>query len=215
MITEHEARPVAALVGEFVARYRKTHRITRDNLARAGASYGMTWGRTSVENIEAGRFAPTIGTLYALRGALQSQSVAGNPITLADMLATDGLIELSEGYAVSPERLQAFLGGSGEAVETIADGFDDYLRSLSTPAPTPSLAEQRAAKRLGISVGDLQDVAMILWGESLDRLITQEAGEGATAQARGHANRRLVAELAAQLPDLLRRLAETRAAADG
>lgn len=215
MITEDEGRSVAVLVGEFVARYRKTHRITRDNLARAGAAFGMTWGRTSIENIEAGRFAPTIATLYALQAALSSQVPGASPICLPDMLATDGLIQIADGYAITAPRLHAFLG-DGEVVEMIGDWAEDAFRSLvAAPAPPPTLAEQRAAKKLGIGVDDLRDMAWFLWGEPLDQLIDQEVGRDATPQARGHANRAMVAELKERMPDLMPRVRAMRAERDG
>lgn len=59
----------------------------------------------------------------------------------------------------------------------------------------PSLAERRAARRLGIEATQLQRLADRLWGRSIEEESARRAGEGSTSQARGRVTRLLVAEL--------------------
>lgn len=82
------------------------------------------------------------------------------------------------------------------------DKFEIILweRSRRTSPRPPTLAEQHAAKRLGIPVNELQDLAMYLWGEPLDRLITSSLEPDSSPQARGHVTRSLLSELEERLP---------------
>lgn len=62
-----------------------------------------------------------------------------------------------------------------------------------------SLAEERAAQRIGIAVNTLQEVARDLWGRSLEDEARHRAGVGSTPQARGRVTRTLVAEIREKL----------------
>lgn len=59
----------------------------------------------------------------------------------------------------------------------------------------PSLAEQRAAKKLGLSPAELQHRAEDLWGWGLEDESAHRAGPGSTPQARGRVTRLLVGEI--------------------
>ncbi|MFJ4044207.1 helix-turn-helix domain-containing protein [Microbacterium sp. NPDC089987] len=71
--------------------------------------------------------------------------------------------------------------------------------SLRGPRPPVSLAESRAAKKLGIQPLLLQRHASKLWGHSLEAEAKQRAGVASTPQARGRVTRILVDEIRASL----------------
>ena len=58
-----------------------------------------------------------------------------------------------------------------------------------------SLAEERAAKRLGISIAQLRQLALDLWARSLEEESSRRAGTDSTPQARGRVTRVLVDEI--------------------
>lgn len=198
MITGPQPLTVAGAVGLRVAEIRKLNRITRDALARAGSLYGVTWGRTSIENIEAGRFAPTLPTLYVLCTAI-SQLIPHGRIGILDLLPENGSLEIADGYAIGVNRLRRFLGDP-QALVSVGDGLDEMLRAHTGPPPRPTLAEERAAARLSIDVSELRDLAFDLWvGESLDDIVTHSLEPNASPQARGHETRRRIEELRVEL----------------
>lgn len=102
-----------------------------------------------------------------------------------------------------------------EEVKTLEDQyFDQMLDEYQQPperflAPdrlpaTPrkkqaTLAEERAAKKLGISPQKLQRLAFDLWGRSLEFESAARAGEGSSPQARGNYTRQLLAEISQHL----------------
>jgi hypothetical protein len=58
-----------------------------------------------------------------------------------------------------------------------------------------SLAEERAAKKLGISIARLRQLALALWARSLEEESFRRAGLDSTPQARGRVTRVLVDEI--------------------
>jgi len=91
---------------------------------------------------------------------------------------------------------------------TRAEGTDQVAQLLdqsqvppgpATRNPTKgdagSLAEERAAKKLGISIGRLRQLALDLWARSLEEESSRRAGTDSTPQARGRVTRVLVDEI--------------------
>ena len=64
-----------------------------------------------------------------------------------------------------------------------------------------SLAEERAAKKLGISLDRLRQLAVGLWARSLEEESSRRAGPDSTPQARGRVTRVLVDEMRAFLTE--------------
>jgi len=65
----------------------------------------------------------------------------------------------------------------------------------STTGDSGSLAEERAAKKLGLSTTQLRKLALDLWAHSLEEESSRRAGSDSTPQARGRVTRVLVDEL--------------------
>lgn len=185
------SRPLPEIVGDFVKQYRRRHKITKDELALNGMRYGMTWGRTSIDNIEAGRSAITLPILFALCGALSGGGRGS--VTIADMISDDDEVLMAGDFAVRGDRLKGFL--AGEAIPVRTGDRMAWLDSLASHATTYTLAERRAASALGIDVADLVGLSIDLWGDRLDRVVTHAVGQDANAQKRGHETRRLLDQL--------------------
>jgi transcriptional regulator with XRE-family HTH domain len=66
---------------------------------------------------------------------------------------------------------------------------------MSVGDDSGSLAEERAAKKLGISTAQLQNRALDLWAHPLEEESYRRAGMDSTAQARGRVTRVLVDEI--------------------
>lgn len=64
-----------------------------------------------------------------------------------------------------------------------------------------SLAEERAAKKLGISIAQLRRLAVDLWARSLEEESSRRAGRDSTPQARGRVSRVLVDEIRESLKE--------------
>lgn len=68
-------------------------------------------------------------------------------------------------------------------------------KRISVNGAAGSLAEERAAKKLGISIAKLRQAALKLWTRPLDEESSRRAGPGSTPQARGRVTRLLVDEI--------------------
>lgn len=189
------ARPLPEIVGDFVKQHRRRHKLTKDELALNGMRYGMTWGRTSIDNIEAGKSAVTLPILLALCGALSGGG--RGLVTIADIIADDDEILMAGDFMVRGASLKGFL--SGEPIPARIGERGVWLDSLARHAATYTLAERRAAATLGIDVADLVALSIDLWGDRLDRVVTHTVGHDANAQKRGHETRRLVNQLRTKL----------------
>jgi transcriptional regulator with XRE-family HTH domain len=115
-------------------------------------------------------------------------------------------------YNFVDERLESAVGQRGsrpltaeEKDSTVAGFWDsaieppDPAERRSSRPPIPSLAESRAAKKLGILPIELQQHAARLWGRSLEAEALARGGADSTPQARGRVTRVLVEELRAAL----------------
>ncbi|TFC62402.1 hypothetical protein E3O62_03795 [Cryobacterium sp. TMT2-15-1] len=65
-----------------------------------------------------------------------------------------------------------------------------------------SLAEERAAKKLGISIAQLRQLALDLWARSREEESSRRAGTDSTPQTRGRATRVLVDEIRGSMEEV-------------
>lgn len=199
--------------------------VSGDKLASAARKRGLNWGTGRVADLEAGRVSPTLSTLISL--ALALGDVRGKPLKLADLVRTDGFVELSGDLVLSGEALVHFVtdwpvqvvmryipGGMERVAELIAASeaiSNEHLASLN-PAlvhvdkplagaiyAQTGEAESRAAKALGIDEYDLAFASAYLWGRSLSDERDERSGPSASAQKRGRITRQLYDEMKAML----------------
>jgi hypothetical protein len=181
-------------VGSYAARTRAEHGATLDRVAGLARPYGATWSASSVRNIEQGTASLGLTTLLHL--ALALQGLTGRPHTLSDLLGDAEAVYLGNRRR-NPVRREWFdrvLAGAELALSP-----DDVPEASDWEGGAdegePSLAEQRASKRLGITPERLQRWAERLWGHALDAEAARRAGDDSTPQARGRVTRILVQEV--------------------
>lgn len=216
-----------AAIAHHLKAFRATHGITQPQIQEhAKQRYGATWSRGTVSGFEAGRGTMGVPTLLVLAATLSDLS--GEAISVGDLIGDANLIELTPRLAVSRDGLKDLLGDSpvvldaehgatalysdsdiSEMVEhvMIESRFDPPQISAQQSvddshviADWPiTLSVERAAQRLGIPQRALQLWALRLWGRPLDDEAAERAGEGSSAQKRGHVTRKLVQEIKTEL----------------
>jgi hypothetical protein len=167
--------------------------VTQDTLADYARASGLQWNAAKVANFEAGRWTPAFADVLALGialervrafvGMLPGRSAARtHEITLADLLASDVPVTLKPGVMLTGAELADIGRGVFPLPETSA---------LSSP----TLAEQRMARALGIDPAQLTKVSERLWGTVLTTERDRRAGTGANQQKRARVTRALRVEL--------------------
>lgn len=216
-----------AAIAHHLKAFRATHGITQPQIQEhAKQRYGATWSRGTVSGFEAGRGTMGVPTLLVLAATLSDLS--GESISVGDLIGDASLVELTPRLALSRDGLKDLLGDSPVvldaehgAQETWSDSdmsamvervitesrfdpplisgqqsVDDMQRIKNWPI---TLSVERAAQRLGIPQRALQLWALRLWGQPLDDEAADRAGEGSSAQKRGHVTRKLVQEIKTEL----------------
>jgi transcriptional regulator with XRE-family HTH domain len=216
---EQEAPTVAEVVARNVRRLRGTH--TADELARKARGRGLNWGTGRISELEAGKVSPTLPTLFALAEALGS--IAGTPVSLADLVRADGFIKINDKLVVKAKKVVASVssvpveltvgdleGGKDRLADVLRgamaemNALPDYL--LDMPGDADDLAyrnsgetEERIAKSLGIGILRMRLESTHLWGDAFSAERDRRAGPDANAQKRGRVSRELKAELKASI----------------
>lgn len=211
-------------IGRYVAQVRNEHGLTLDNLATVSRKWGMTWTTTSIRNFENGKFALTLQNLTGLAlvmgkvtgkphrlvdllGDTGDVGESFPQLASADKLGylsrewlegvlTGAVVEVGvSDYVRGGDFAADALTRAVTAMQAVAKLLPTDMSFEDIPAATPTLAEKRAAARLGERDDIVAVWARHLWGRSLDDEASARAGEGVSAQARGYATRALVNEL--------------------
>ena len=219
---------LAGLVGASVRRQREERELSQDQLARRCRQAGLSWSRSTLTDVEAGKKDLKFAEALVLAHVLEC------PVA-----------ELLEGEAVWVQVTPGF-GGSSSGLRTLVRGGEDFrgrdttldqlaprrlLRSLTPEEQArlsrlaPSLsedlieetlaaprgeAEQKAARRLGVTPAEVALVSYYLWTRSLteerERLLQEmEEADAPRRSLRGfraHLTRRLVADLARRFAEV-------------
>ncbi|OYO00743.1 hypothetical protein CGZ95_08965 [Enemella evansiae] len=219
-----QAQTLPEAVGSFVARTRREQGLTLDQVANAARTFGAQWSASSVRNIEKGQASLTLQTLIllalALGSFLEQPLRLSDLLGDAEALRLDGRTDLTREWfdrvltgaevratpddlawmaALNAERSERTErkkpkrteGAERNPSERAGKGTNE--RRFTQQAA--SLAEERAAHRLGIGVRQLQELALALWERSLEDESRRRAGEDSSPQARGRVTRVLVAEI--------------------
>lgn len=216
-----EPEPLPRVIGKNARRLRVESGATLDQMAAAVGRFGIHWSTGRVGDLESGRVAPTLPTLIAVSFALGS--LQKRTISLAELVETDAPIQVNNdlvmrrlaavlsGEPLSPNMLGTEPRNVPRTAEMAAEdllwqkrfaahhGSPDLdqawalaLQSVDQPV---TLAEQRAAKDLGVSVGQLRFAASCLWNRLFDDERDHRAGLQASVQKRGQVTRQLKSEL--------------------
>lgn len=139
-MVERDETPVALpeVVGRNARRLRGD--ATADQLAKAARREGLNWGTGRISDLEHGRVSPTLSMLVALAAALHS--VSRTPVTLADLVEHDGLVQVTSTRAVKDVALQRFL--RGEPVQFLIEDMpnSEELKAEHNAAITRWVAER-------------------------------------------------------------------------
>jgi transcriptional regulator with XRE-family HTH domain len=195
------AVPVAKAVGANARELRVAADVTLEQFALAAKHYGLPWTSGRVGDFEGGRVAPSFPTLYAATAALGL--AIGRPVSLVELFAGDGPVEMNDSLIVDLSALRAAL--SGEAVSARAKS-KVKLTAVFTPDWADSKlqlrvlndfreADERMCKSIGVG-SDIGAAAMAkLWKRTFVAERDRRAGPDANPQRRGQISRQLKADL--------------------
>lgn len=199
-----------AAVGRVIKAEREEHGITLDQLATTMREHGVPWSTARVIEFEKGRPRLTLPIVLSLLDALAW--LTDRRYTLSDLIPDDaGLIRITDEWTTSAGLLREALDGYPTSLPFIVGDVDstvgNYVRQRSdlveeladqvdvAPPFDVTLAEERAARRLGVRPRQVAMWSHLLWGTHLDAEVTRRAGSKASPQARGHVTRELVREI--------------------
>ncbi|WP_314456397.1 helix-turn-helix transcriptional regulator [uncultured Microbacterium sp.] len=220
---------LSVTVGQKVREYRVAHGITQDEFARAGRAYGLNWTASRVSELESGTLPVDLSTLIVI--ALAMNTVGPFSLTTVRTLVGDSLVPVTKRWSASVDTISGLLSdGHGLGAAEVGAVVPDAERAAFERSYDPervarfmqgvppkmtmvevadltargaTLAEKRAAKRLGVDPQLVILWAWREWGTSLDGR-AQQLAVSDTPQARGHATRELVAALDAVIPTAAR-----------
>lgn len=201
-------RSYAEEVAAFVRSYRKSHGLTLDAIALAGREFGASWSGSSIQAIEGGKSALTLPTLLHL--ALALGHLSGKPLRIIDLLGPAVAVDQQTASGGGQQVIRSWVERAlcGETVELTAADYQHARRASAAVGArrdpgtaAASLAESRAARKLGLTSHELQQQAILLWGRSLEEEALDRAGLDRTQQARGRVTRILVAEIQRAIAD--------------
>lgn len=225
---------LADVVGRNCARLRSDAGLTQEQFARYAREVGLRWTASKVADFERGRREVAFGTVLAVSLALskalvdaeQRGGTAHAPVTLADLVQSDGSVTLTPDgpdplgavvanvchgrpWPLEPETLlgadeletQRALKRVVESVlsKALVDGrLDPNLTSaeLADMRQRSGLTEDRIAQQLGISRDRLAAVSFRAWD---GRTFSEERDQRADPQASQQKRGRLSRELRAEL----------------
>ena len=208
-----------AIVGANCRRIRTEHNVTQAQLASHARRNGLRWTESKAGDLEAGRHAVSFATVLKVVLALDNAIAQGKPLSrtrprvrLADLVQTDGHVDLGEGFEPPGEALVAVCSGRPWELPTSEADVDDLL----TPAPgrlgevyrmsvwavddmrrRSTVTETRLAARLDVEPDHLLAVSWKLWNRPFGEERDRRAG-GAKGR-RGQVARALTTELQAEL----------------
>jgi transcriptional regulator with XRE-family HTH domain len=206
-------------IGEYVHECRTEYGLTLDQIATESRRYGSNWNSSSIKKLEGGQVAATLENMLMIARAINS--LTGGDRSLADIFPDDEDMDIGERTVAAGELRKALSGspvlfeaspGAGTATqmtEAIASSVPEMMRQVSgviisslpaddrseVEAHEPSLAEHRAARKLGVAPSAVAALCWTRYGRFLDDEAAYRAGEGASPQKRGRETRGIVEEL--------------------
>lgn len=215
-----------SIIGKRLRRARERAGRTQDDVADVARACGLTWGRSSVAQLESGSRELSLDEAQIL--PLICFHCFGWNCSLADLVAPSRE-EAMTGKQWGREWLELpggrfrraashhILGGVKAKDLATTSNFDTPIsraasfasyqqrgealeRQQTIKRDARGEAEQKAARRLGVSAVAVATAAHNTWGHALtaerDRRVEEDAGAGTLAQRRGHVTRQLLRELA-------------------
>jgi transcriptional regulator with XRE-family HTH domain len=199
---------MAQVVGTNARELRLAAKVTLDAFALVARQYGLPWTSGRVGDLESGRVLPNLETVYAVAAALSHATA--QPVTLADLLATDQPVAINDQLCADPDQFHAAVTGGPvtgvceQARELSYSRFqrkvDRFVRITNTYSALRE-ADWRLCKQLGIDREHGAAVMAELWGHTFSDERDRLAGPDANAQRRGQISRQLKAQLEEAISD--------------
>nr|WP_255396208.1 helix-turn-helix transcriptional regulator [Kocuria sp. CNJ-770] len=211
-------RTVPDVIGQNVRQIRERRGLTLDDIARESREYGLRWNTGRVSRIERGDGAVTMETLLVL--ALVLSELTGESVTPAVLLDASEPIEIAPQATLRPGVVREVLEGRNaglfvgdlvdgekliqEAVGRLQDRMGAYRNVMGPGFDTErvneaqaawSLADERAARKLGVANAEFLAWSVRLWGHTMSAEVEKRAEPGASPQKKGRITRVLLDEL--------------------
>jgi transcriptional regulator with XRE-family HTH domain len=173
---------LAAVIGANARRVRLTAGATLEQVARAARANGLKWSSGKVGDLESGRVAPSLATIVPLAMALQEAT--STPVTIAELVVSDGYVRLNSDMAIKGKALAKVLSSE--------------TAPFSLPVSNFKEESEDVARRMrdGIAV-ILEDISGTEGWESIPHLRDVRAGDFRKNRHRfSETERRLAKELA-------------------
>lgn len=198
-------RSVAGAVGQSLRRLRQEAHVTQDEVAHAMNRWGHAWTRSSVAALENGNRDLSAGELLVLPTVISWAT--GRGVNLRDLLVGDGtyILMVSDRIGMSPWAITDLLD------PTVDAQGGDWMKADADEG-VPREAEQKAARKLNVSLGWVLSESERIWGRTLteerDTRVRDRVDDNTSPRSlqamRGHVTR----ELTAELDDVLKERAE-------
>ena len=208
---------VAEVIGEAAKVLRLDAKVTLEQMARVAQRYGLPWTSGRVGDFEAGRTAPSLPTLIAAAAALGD--AIGRPVSLAELVAGNGQVQINDKLSLDKSALRAALSGDSvnaqpkpltaealltRALETIVEAstahWPQRLRAVKPDLRRDVLrdfneSDARMCKNIGVDQVLGAAAMAALWRRTFTAERDNRAGPDANAQRRGQISRQLKADL--------------------
>lgn len=192
---------VMQLLGEVAGR--NAQAIRRDagarleDFAQTLLRYGIKWSTGAVGDFEGGRTAPDLRTLFVVAAAL-NDIAPKRTITLADLFAGTGQVQMNKELSVSLSSVRTALSGKVPPTTKLprTSGSDITSRVLANFTET----DTKLCKRIGVDNKTGAAAMAKLWGRTFRAERDHRAGDDAVAQRRGVVSRQLRIELQKAVP---------------
>lgn len=220
------------VIGAYLKDIRQKRGFTLDRVATEARSLGAAWTSSKINALEKGISTGSLTNMLILAKTLSSltgEDIELSDLFLGDgVIELDGdasiaRSELRKALNGKPFELDSTWVRVSEdpavqkIAETVSSSVSDLMQKLSDKLffeagrldgaavlnTAPTLAEQRAAKQLGLTAKGTAALCQLAYNQSLDEEAAQRAGEHATPQKRGRETRIIRSELESLLDYIL------------
>lgn len=207
MASKYEPPRLGQVVGTNLERIRNIESWSQDDVAARGWRVGLPWTRSTVAAVEGGRRAIELGEVVLLALTLNR--------TVTELLAGTGVARLGDGSDISLSDIRQIVTRDARRAQKAVVDVKHRIYATRNQAYDRVMlsaggeAEQKAARKLGVTPQVIAEAAYTLWRRSLTEernvRVEAKAADPDTARKsqarRGHITRVLVREIESLLDD--------------
>jgi transcriptional regulator with XRE-family HTH domain len=196
------ATSIAKVIGANARNLRKQAGVNLDRFALACRLCGLPWSTGRIGDFESGRVLPNLEVVYAV--ALALQQVTRQPVTLADLLAGEGPVQINDRLTVDTSALADAMTGQSVTGETenyrkLSEAAERFTTKQAVPVMLQSFreADERVCRSIGVTRERAAAAMYKLWGHTFsdERDDRARAEPDANTQRKGQISRQLKAQL--------------------